>query len=47
MWIVLFFIDALRLQVTNAGFARKYPVFSIQDSECGCSCFLLTLCVCK
>ena len=28
---------------TNAVFDRKYPVFSIQDSECGSSCFLLML----
>ena len=28
---------------SNAGVARKYPVFSIQDSECGFSCFLFML----
>ncbi|MCL1790028.1 MAG: PASTA domain-containing protein [Peptococcaceae bacterium] len=27
----------------NAVFDRKYPVFRIQDSECGSSCFLLML----
>ena len=27
----------------NAVFDRKYPAFSIQDSECGSSCFLLML----
>gem|GEM_PF-5469981 len=27
----------------NAVFDCKYPVFSIQDSECGFSCFLLML----
>ena len=32
-----------RRSLSNAGFARKYPVFRIQDSECRFSCFLFML----
>ena len=33
----------MRHDVSIAVFDRKYPVFRIQDSECGISCFLLML----
>gem|GEM_PF-3294649 len=33
----------ISLYITNAGYARKYSVFRIQDSECGFSCSFLTL----